>query len=399
MASRSGQNHLLHDGAGILRILLQILRQCLAHGLIHSGRNLVVAELGFGLTLKLRLRNLHRNYGRQTLAEVVTTDLKLELGEHARIVGILLQCAGQGTTETREVGTTLDRIDVVYIRVYVLRERVVVLHGHLDGHALRLGVEVDDLVDDLLTARLIQVLHELLQTLLRIEVVLTQLAILIGTHVVEIQVNTLVQEGQLAQTRCQNVVAIDGRMGKDLRVGMERNGRTTILAFADYLDLRDGLTLAIRLAENLTLAVNLGNEQGRKCIHARYTHTVQTTRHLVAALVELTTGVEYGHNDLQCRFLLLLVHAGRNTATVIAYGDRVVLANGYVNRIAVASQRLVDRVVDHLINQVVQTLLANVTDVHGRTFTHCLQTLQDLDVGRAIFFLLALDVLLFCTHL
>ena len=95
--------------------------------------------------------------------------------------------------------TALDGVDVIYIGVYVLRERIVVLHGHLHRDAVLLGVEVDDLLDDRRAARGVEVFDELLESLLRVEVVLAGLALLVGTLVVEVQADALVQERQLAQ--------------------------------------------------------------------------------------------------------------------------------------------------------------------------------------------------------
>lgn len=77
---------------------------------------------GLGLPFELRLCDLDRNYGRQTLAEVVAVDIELEFGEHARILGVFLERAGQGAAETRQVRTAFDRVDIIDVGVYVLRE-------------------------------------------------------------------------------------------------------------------------------------------------------------------------------------------------------------------------------------------------------------------------------------
>lgn len=61
-----------------------------------------------------------------------------------------------------------------------------------------------------------------------------------------------------------------------------------------------------------------------------------------------------------------------DASSVVLYGDRVVLVDGDLNMGAVACHRLVDRVVDGLVHQVVKTLLTDVTDIHGRAFAHCL---------------------------
>ena len=50
----------------------------------------------------------------------------------------------------------------------------------------------------------------------------------------------------------------------------------------------------------------------------------------------------------------------------------------------VASHGLVDRVVYRLVYQVMQTLLADVADVHCRTLAHGFQSLEHLNVTRGI---------------
>ena len=88
MTRLCGQNDLLHDSARILGILFEVVTQSCRHGLIDGRRYLVVAELGLGLSLELRLGHLDRDDSRETLAEVVAVDIELQLGEHARVVGI-----------------------------------------------------------------------------------------------------------------------------------------------------------------------------------------------------------------------------------------------------------------------------------------------------------------------
>ena len=283
----------------------------------------------------------------------------------------------------------LDGVDVIYIGVDVLRERIVVLHGHFHRNAVLLGVEVDDLVDDRGAARGVEVLHELFQTLFRIEMILARLALLVGTFVVEVQTDALVQERQFAQTVGQNLVFVFGGMGEDRAVGLEGDDRTAVRTFADHLDLRGRGALAVCLAVDLAVAaVDLGDQQRRKRVDARDADAVQTSRDLVAALVELTAGVEHRQHHFERRFALLLVVVGRNASAVVLDGDRVVLVDRHVDVGAVACQRLVDRVVHDLVNQVVKTLFADVADVHGRTLAHRFEALEDLDVRRGVFFFL-----------
>ena len=92
--------------------------------------------------------------------------------------------------------------------------------------------------------------------------------------------------------------------------------------------------------------------------------------------------MEHCHYDLKGRFVLLGVHVNRDTAAVILNGYGTVLIDGYLDVCAVAGHGLVDRVIDYLIYQVVQTLFTDVTNIHCRAFAHCLETLQHLNVLR-----------------
>ena len=108
--------------------------------------------------------------------------------------------------------------------------------------------------------------------------------------------------------------------------------------------------------------------------------------------------MEYSHNDLQSRFVLLGVHVYGDTAAVVLNGYRAVLVYGYLNVCAVAGHGLVDGVVHYLIYQVVQTFFADVTDIHCRAFAHCFQTLQNLDVLRGIVGLSVVDLVCHFMH-
>ena len=96
MACLCRKDYLLHDGLSILGVLLEVVAEGCRHGAVYSTRNLVVTEFRLGLTLELRLCNLHRDYGGETLAEVVTRDVELQFSEHATLLGVLLQCTREG---------------------------------------------------------------------------------------------------------------------------------------------------------------------------------------------------------------------------------------------------------------------------------------------------------------
>src|SRR6185295_14758941 len=69
---------------------------------------------------------------------------------------------------------------------------------------------------------------------------------------------------------------------------------------------------------------------------------------------------------------------------VVDDGDRVVDVDRGVYLAAVSGQRLVDGVVDDLVDEVVQPALSGRADVHGGADAHRLQALEHADRARAV---------------
>ena len=78
------------------------------------------------------------------------------------------------------------------------------------------------------------------------------------------------------------------------------------------------------------------------------------------------------------------MHVHGDTAAVVLNGDAIVFVDCNFNMRAITSQGFVDRVVHRLVNEVVQTFLADVADVHGRALAYGFQTFQHLNVGGAV---------------
>src|SRR5438067_159391 len=68
-----------------------------------------------------------------------------------------------------------------------------------------------------------------------------------------------------------------------------------------------------------------------------------------------------------------------NAITVVDHGDCIVGVDGDVDLGAIASERLVHGVVDHLVHEVVETAAGHRSDIHRRTASHRLQALEHLD--------------------
>ena len=77
------EDDLLYDGLGVVRVLFEVVGQHIADRLGDRLRDFLVAQFGLGLSLELGLHDLDAHDGSQSLTEVVPTDFKLELVQHA----------------------------------------------------------------------------------------------------------------------------------------------------------------------------------------------------------------------------------------------------------------------------------------------------------------------------
>ena len=80
---------------------------------------------------------------------------------------------------------------------------------------------------------------------------------------------------------------------------------------------------------------------------------MQAARDLVGLVVELAPGVEDGHHDLDGRFVVLLVGVDGDPAPVVGDRNGPVVVDGHPDRLTVSRERLVYRVVDNLVDEMV----------------------------------------------
>lgn len=159
----------------------------------------------------------------------------------------------------------------------------------------------------------------------------------------------------MAQAGGEGGVVVDGD-GEDGVIGFEGDDGAGVVAVADYLELGGSLATGVFLHISLAVAVNFGAEIGGEGVDARDADAVQATGNLVGAFVELAAGVKDGEDYLEGALVLLLVHVNGDTAAVVDHGDGVVLIDSYVDVLSVSCKGLVDRVVDDLVYEVVETL-------------------------------------------
>ena len=107
---------------------------------------------------------------------------------------------------------------------------------------------------------------------------------------------------------------------------------------------------------------------------------MQTAGNLVAVLIKLAAGMKLGHHNFSSTplwlVLIVILNTGWYATAIINNRNRVIRVNNYRNFRAITRQGLVNRVIENLKNQMVQTCsVGGVSDVHAWTFTNSFETL------------------------
>ena len=160
------------------------------------------------------------------------------------------------------------------------------------------------------------------------------------------------------------------------RAGLEPNRGAGFVGLADDSERRNGLAVTILLLVQLAVTVDGQDQLLGKRVHDRYADPVQTAGNLVGVVVELTARVQDRHDHLGRRAPLFGVNVHRNAAAVVGDRDRLVRMYRDRNCRTVARQGLVDGVIDHLENHVVQArAIIGIADVHSGALAHRLKAL------------------------
>ena len=131
----------------------------------------------------------------------------------------------------------------------------VVHHSHFDGNALLLGLQIDDVVEEM-SAVTVHVAHEFLQTFLGMERHLLNLSLCILAQVGELDGDAGIQICQLTHAACDDVPLVNGG-GEDGGVGPELLACTALGGLANHLDGIERFSLLIFLLIDLSVAVDL----------------------------------------------------------------------------------------------------------------------------------------------
>jgi hypothetical protein len=172
---------------------------------------------------------------------------------------------------------------------------------------------------------------------------------------------------------------------EDLQVREEGDARAAAVGLRALLQLALRNAALVRLRPLEAVAPHRQVEALRQRVDHGHADAVEAAGDLVAAAVaELAARVKDREHDLGRRPPLLLVHVDGDASPVVRDGDAVVRMDRDVDVRGLACQRLVDRVVHDLVDEVVEAPRAGRADVHAGTLPHGLEALEDRDVLGAV---------------
>ena len=277
------------------------------------------------------------------------------------------------------MAATLHGVDGVGEGQDALGETLVVLQRNLDGVSVGLALNVQrPKIHPTFVA--IQILDERADAALEVEGVLE-----VDPLIVQHDGQRLVEEGQLPQPM-RHDVPVEAELFEDFWIRPEPNICPRGIGLTAGFERRDRRTPAVFLVVLLAVPHHRHQQPLRQGVDDGQPDPVQTSRHLVATSAELAAGVELGHDDLQGGLALVFHDVDRDTTAVVGDRGGPVLVEGYLDPGAEPCQRLIGRVVDDLIDEVMETPVIGRPDVHPGTASDWLQTLQNLDglgvIGR-----------------
>ena len=198
-----------------------------------------------------------------------------------------------------------------------------------------------------------------------------------------------IQEGEFAQPVLQRrIVELDHGEGfarrheGDLAARAALIGARHLVRHVGAGDPQRRVGIAVREAHlvDIAVAADLQLQPGGQRVHHRDADAVQAARDLVGVLVELSAGMQLRHDDFGSRNALPGVDSGGNPAPVVDYGAGSVRVERHRHQVGVSGKRLVDGVVDDLIDHVVQArAVVGVADIHAGALADGVQPLQNLD--------------------
>ena len=287
---------------------------------------------------------------------------------------------GEGELEPFDVRAAVDGVDVVGVGIDDLVVALVVLKGDLAHRGAVALLKVERLGKERLRAA-VELFDELADAALVAEGIR---AGLFAAQVGQRDGEPAVQESELFEPHAQMLVLEDRRL-ENFRVGQEGDLGARLFRLADDGERALRHAAVVDLAVDVAVLIDFRFQPFGKGVDRLDADAVQTARNFVARVsAELTARVDLREDDFHRRNALFGVDLGGDAAAVVFDGARTVHIDGDFDVRAVARERFVDGVIDDLAHEMMQPPLVRGADIHTGALADVLQTVEHLDLFRAV---------------
>src|SRR4029453_4181192 len=187
---------------------------------------------------------------------------------------------------------------------------------------------------------------------------------------------TGIEKCKFAQTRRETLELKLCRDCEDCRIWKKRNEGSSSLFVFDLADNREFVRrFALGESHVIDLAItrHFHLEPFRKRIRALRAYSVQAARIFVGALSKFSASVQIGEHQLDRRHFPFGMNIYGNSTAIVAHRYRSIDVDGHFYLCAKPGEMFIDRVIQYLENQVVQTPFIRIANEHSRPFSNRFQ--------------------------
>ena len=164
------------------------------------------------------------------------------------------------------------------------------------------------------------------------------------------------------------------KFDKKLYVRQKVNGGTGLPCLTydgkqTVYQIQNGIPPFIAVFVNTATGLDSYCQSCRQSIYYRGTYAVQTAAGLICGIVEFTAGMQ-SRKYQTLRADPFFVHTHGNTTTVIFHGCGAVGFQCHLYRITISGQMLVHRVINDLVDQMIQSLGGDTADIHSGSLSY-----------------------------
>ena len=372
-AGLAGLDGLFDDRLDHRRVFFERLQDAVVKERVDDALDVAVAQLGLGLAFELGIAQLDGEHAGQAFAQVVAGEVLVLFLEHAGAAGAFVDAASQSAAQAGHVGAAFDGVDQVGERVKPFDVLVGVLETGLYRNAVLFAADDDRSGRQRLFA-LVDVGDELRDAAF----VMICPGLAFG-FVDEDKLESRDQEGHLAEAIAQRL----GRKGdlvENFRVGPECHRRAALRRRRAAGQAGNGRAALETFVPFPAVAVDRDLQPFGKRVDDRNADAVQAAGDLVIVIVELAARVQHRQHHFEGGTPVGGMRIHGNAAAVVADADALVGVQRHRDFRAEAGQRLVDRIVNHLVHAVVEPSRRRIADVHARPLADGVEPFQNLYV-------------------